>query len=57
MTFVLSLPFAGPLALQPEPFEHSPQVFGSVDAALALSARQAQVPPQSRPSDASAWYK
>ena len=36
MTFVLSLPFAGPLALQPEPFEHSLQVFGSVDAALAL---------------------
>ena len=57
MTFALSLPFAGPLALQPEPFEHSLQLFGSVDAALALSAPQAQVPPQSRPSDAPAWKK
>ena len=32
ITFVLSWPFAGPLALQPGPFEHSLQVFDSVDA-------------------------
>ena len=32
ITFVLSCPFAGPMALQPAPFEHSLQVFDSVDA-------------------------
>ncbi|MBV8091654.1 MAG: DUF4239 domain-containing protein [Acetobacteraceae bacterium] len=33
-TFALSRPFFGPLALQPEPFKHSLQVFDAVDAAL-----------------------
>jgi hypothetical protein len=32
ITFVLSRPFAGPLALQPGPFQHSLQVFDAVDA-------------------------
>ncbi len=31
ITFVLSRPFAGPMALHPEPFQHSLQVFDSVD--------------------------
>lgn len=31
ITFVLSRPFDGPLALPPEPFQHSLQVFDSVD--------------------------
>jgi hypothetical protein len=34
ITFVLSRPFVGPFALQPEPFLHSQEVFDSVDAAL-----------------------
>jgi hypothetical protein len=33
MTFVLSRPFNGPLALQPEAFEHSMGVYASVDGA------------------------
>ncbi len=32
ITFVLSRPFAEPLALQPHPFVHSLEVFNSVDA-------------------------
>jgi hypothetical protein len=32
ITFVLSRPFFGPMALQPEPFKHSIEVFDSVDA-------------------------
>jgi hypothetical protein len=36
VTFVLSRPFAGPMALQPEPFQHSLQVFDSVDADAPL---------------------
>jgi hypothetical protein len=36
VTFVLSRPFAGPLALQSEPFRHSVQVFDSVDADAPL---------------------
>jgi hypothetical protein len=32
ITFVLSRPFFGPMALQPEPFKHSLEVFDSVDA-------------------------
>lgn len=32
ITSVLSRPFVGPLALQPQPFVHSPEVFDSVDA-------------------------
>jgi hypothetical protein len=36
VTLVLSRPFAGPMALQPEPFQHSLQVFDSVDADAAL---------------------
>jgi Protein of unknown function (DUF4239) len=31
ITFVLSRPFFGPMALQPEPFKHSLEVFDSVD--------------------------
>jgi hypothetical protein len=34
ITFLLSRPFAGPLALQPDPFEHALQVFDSVDSTL-----------------------
>jgi hypothetical protein len=34
ITFVLSRPFVGPFALQPEPFVHSLEVFDSVDATL-----------------------
>jgi Protein of unknown function (DUF4239) len=36
VTFVLSRPFAGPMALQSEPFQHSLQVFDSVDADAPL---------------------
>jgi hypothetical protein len=32
ITFVLSRPFFGPMALEPEPFHHSLEVFDSVDA-------------------------
>jgi hypothetical protein len=32
ITFALSRPFVGPLALRPEPFAHSLQVFDAVDA-------------------------
>jgi hypothetical protein len=32
ITFVLSRPFFGPMALQPEPFNHSIEVFDAVDA-------------------------
>jgi hypothetical protein len=32
ITFVLSRPFFGPMALQPEPFKHSFEVFDAVDA-------------------------
>jgi hypothetical protein len=32
ITFVLSRPFVGPMALQPDPFAHSLDVFDSVDA-------------------------
>jgi hypothetical protein len=32
ITFVLSRPFVGPMALQPDPFAHSLEVFDSVDA-------------------------
>jgi len=32
ITFVLSRPFVGPMALGPEPFQHSLEVFDSVDA-------------------------
>jgi hypothetical protein len=32
ITFVLTRPFFGPMALQPEPFKHSLEVFDSVDA-------------------------
>jgi hypothetical protein len=32
ITFVLSRPFSGPMALQPEPFRHSLEVFDAVDA-------------------------
>jgi len=40
ITFVLSHPFAGPMALQPAPFEHSLQVFDSVDTTLGLVAER-----------------
>jgi hypothetical protein len=33
-TFVLSRPFSGPMAIQPEPFAHSLEVFRSVDTML-----------------------
>lgn len=36
ITFVLSRPFAGPMALQPDPFRHSLEVFDSVDADARL---------------------
>jgi hypothetical protein len=32
ITFVLSRPFSGPMALQPEPFRHSLEVFDAVDS-------------------------
>jgi hypothetical protein len=32
ITFVLSRPFAGPMALGPEPFQHSLEVYDAVDA-------------------------
>ena len=32
IAFVLSHPFAGPMALQPQPFEHALGVYDSVDA-------------------------
>jgi hypothetical protein len=32
ITFVLSRPFSGPMALQPEPFKHSLEVFDAVDS-------------------------
>jgi hypothetical protein len=32
ITFVLSRPFFGPMALQPDPFKHSLEVFEAVDA-------------------------
>jgi hypothetical protein len=34
ITFVLSRPFFGPMALQPEPFRHSLEVFDAVDVEL-----------------------
>ena len=38
ITFVLSRPFFGPMALQPEPFRHSLEVFDAVDATPATAA-------------------
>ena len=34
ITFILSRPFSGPMALRPDPFAHSLEVFDSVDAML-----------------------
>jgi hypothetical protein len=34
ITFVVSRPFSGPMALRPEPFRHSLQVFDAVDSTL-----------------------
>jgi hypothetical protein len=39
ITFVLSQPFAGPVALRPDPFVHSLQVFDAVDEAEAAEGR------------------
>jgi hypothetical protein len=44
ITFVLSRPFAGPMALQPAPFEHSLEVFDSVDVTLAVAAARPCAP-------------
>jgi Protein of unknown function (DUF4239) len=35
ITFILSRPFSGPMALKPDPFSHSLEVFDAVDAAEA----------------------
>jgi hypothetical protein len=48
ITFVLSQPFAGPAALQPDPFVHSLQVFDAVDEAEATEGGASLLTTQGR---------